>query len=104
VRMPYLGKTAAGIRLKIRATPKASKSQIMGLHGTPPRLRIRIAAPPVDGAANEELLNFLRKVLQVSKSQLSLEKGEASKDKEVLCQGLSEEECRKRLTEHFPKT
>lgn len=101
--MAYLETTRLGIRLKILATPKASKTQIMGLHGTPPRLKIRIAAPPVDGAANEELLHFLKKALKVSASQLTLEKGQSSKLKDVLCTGLKEEDCRQRLAAFFPK-
>ncbi len=100
--MPYLEATSQGVRIKILATPKASKSQIMGLHGSPPRLRIRIAAPPVDGAANEELLHYLKKCLKVASAQLSLEKGETSKMKEVMCRGLTEEECRARLAAFFP--
>jgi uncharacterized protein (TIGR00251 family) len=62
---------------------RASKSEIVGLHGTPPRLRIRIAAPPVDGEANEELIRFLSKFLKLSKSQITIHSGHTGKFKEI---------------------
>lgn len=82
--------TAQGIVLKIQAQPKASRSEVMGLHGTPSRLKIRIAAPPVDGEANEELVRFLKKLLRGPGVRISLLKGSTSKIKEVLCEGIDE--------------
>jgi uncharacterized protein YggU (UPF0235/DUF167 family) len=57
-----------------------------------------IAAPPVDGAANAELLTLLAGVLGVSKSSLRLVLGETSKNKVVEASGLSGEDAVKRLT------
>lgn len=88
--------------LHIFATPKASKTEIAGLHGIPQRIKIRIAAPPVEGAANEELLRYLKKLLKVPARQLVIESGHSSKFKDVLCIGLSESECLARLTPFLP--
>jgi len=76
------------IRLKIQA--QASKTEIVGLYGEDQeRLKIRIAAKPVDHAANEELLRFLKKILQVSSSQLHLIRGQLNPLKDVFCHGVS---------------
>ena len=81
--------TPHGLLLHIKAQPKASKSQIAGLHGNPPRLKIRIAALPVDGKANKELLNFLCRILEIPISNLKLIRGESCSNKDVLCLGIS---------------
>ena len=61
--------------------PKASCDEFAGLHGE--RLKIRLTAPPVDGKANAKLLAFLADVFAVSKSQVSLESGQQSRQKRV---------------------
>jgi hypothetical protein len=83
-------KTGTLIRLLIQ--PKASKSEFAGLHpgatGEPPRLKVRVAAPPVDGAANEELLRFLKKAIRITGARFVLERGETSRHKDVFCEGV----------------
>lgn len=61
--------------------PKASSDEFAGLHGE--RLKIRLTAPPVDGKANAKLLAFLADAFAVSKSQVSLESGQQSRQKRV---------------------
>jgi uncharacterized protein (TIGR00251 family) len=61
--------------------PKASKDEFAGLHGD--RLKIRLAAPPVEGKANAHLMAFLAKAFGVAKSQVSLESGELNRQKRV---------------------
>lgn len=87
--MSWLEKTPSGTLLRIQVQPKASKTEVTGVHGD--RLKIRIAAPPVDGAANEELLRFLKKKLGVPASQITLLRGHTSKMKDVLCVGVTED-------------
>jgi uncharacterized protein (TIGR00251 family) len=87
--LPAIEPHPEGVLLRIWAQPKASRTQVTGLHGEPPRLRIQIAAPPVDGAANEELLRFLKKALGIPASRIELIRGATSKHKDVLCRGLS---------------
>ena len=61
-------------------------------------VRIRLKAPPVDGAANSELLRFLgRKVLGIAPSQLSIRRGASSRNKTIAVEGLSAAELRARL-------
>ena len=52
-----ISETKTGVRLAIQVQPRASRTELAGIHGD--ALRIRLAAPPVDGAANEELIRFL---------------------------------------------
>ena len=61
--------------------PKASKSEVVGLHGD--ALNIRIKAPPIDGKANAELIKFLAKDFAVSKSAVTLMSGELTRHKRV---------------------
>ncbi|MBI3773009.1 MAG: YggU family protein [Gammaproteobacteria bacterium] len=67
--------------LELRVQPRASRDEISGLHGE--RLKVRITAPPVDGAANSHLLAFLAKVFGVAKSQVTLLAGESGREKRV---------------------
>lgn len=72
------------MKLRVRATPNARQSEVIGWETDPqagPVLRVRIAAPPVDGKANVELKDFLAKTLGLSKSKVVLEKGETSRFK-----------------------
>lgn len=89
--MNWFEETPKGIVIHIKAQPKASKNQVVGPYGDPPRLKIKIAAPPVDGRANEELLRFLKESLDTAHSRLTLIRGEASPKKDVLCTGVSKE-------------
>lgn len=70
--------------LRIRATPNARSTAIIGWEDDPlvgRVLRVRVAAPPVEGKANEALRSFLAKTLGLSKSKVQLEKGESSRIK-----------------------
>jgi len=65
----------------VRVMPRSSKSEIVGeMDGA---LKIRIASPPVDGAANAELVKLLSKTFNVSKSAVEILSGETSKTKKV---------------------
>ena len=61
--------------------PRASRSEIVGEHNG--ALRVRIAAPPVDGAANEELIRTLSRAFKVPKRDIEILSGHASKLKQV---------------------
>jgi len=62
---------------------------------------LRIAAPPVKGKANQELIKFLSDILGVRKSNLTIEKGLTSKRKVVAVKGLRREEVMGRMAEYF---
>ena len=75
------------VLLHVLVKPRASKSQIRGV--IEEELSIQLAAPPVDGAANAELLKVLAKTLAVPKSRLVIERGDASRHKVVRILGVS---------------
>lgn len=70
-----------GVRFEVRAKPRAKKSRVVGAHGD--AVEIAIAAPPVDGAANEELVRLLAKALGVGKRSILIVRGETSPHKLV---------------------
>lgn len=70
----------------VRVMPNASRSEITGeLDGA---LKIKINAPPVDGAANAELIKFLAKFFRVQKNAVEIIKGQTSKNKQIKISGL----------------
>lgn len=66
-------------RISIRVIPNASKSEVVGKDSGV--WKIRLAAPPVDGKANEALIRFLADVLDLAPSQIDIVKGHTSKQK-----------------------
>ena len=69
------------MRVTIRVQPRAARTEIVGEHGD--AIRIRIAAPPVEGAANRELLKFLAKRIGVATSAVRLIGSETARNKIV---------------------
>ena len=67
--------------IAVHAQPGAKPSEVAGLHGD--AIKIRIAAPPVDGKANEAIVAFLAEHFDVPKSRVSVERGIASRVKQV---------------------
>jgi hypothetical protein len=80
-----------GVRLRVRVTPRARKTVLAGVVDADggPALAIRLAAPPVDGAANRALLAFLSDELQVPRSKIRIVTGETGRLKLVAVAGLS---------------
>jgi uncharacterized protein (TIGR00251 family) len=71
----------------VRVVPRASRSEVVGEHDG--ALRVRISAPPVDGAANEELVRLLARKLKISRSAIAITGGQTSKLKVILVTGVS---------------
>lgn len=90
-----LGRTCEGTRLSLRVQSRAARSEIAGRHGE--AIRVRLAAAPVDGAANEALIRFLAERLGVPRAAVSLARGHAGRDKIVHVAGLPPEEVARRL-------
>ncbi len=86
---------AAELRIQVRVKPRASKSRIVGVREG--ALHVAIAAPPVDGAANLELVKTLAQSLGVAKSRVRLVSGQSGRDKVVAVEGLDEAEARAAL-------
>ena len=69
------------VLLDVVVAPRASRTRILAVYDN--RLKIQLAAPPVDGKANEELLRFLAETLEVSKAQVAVVGGPANRRKTV---------------------
>ena len=69
------------VRLTVRVQPRASRSEIAGVHGD--ALKVRLAAPPVDGEANVELVRFLARQVGIPRSRVRIVTGETSRRKVV---------------------
>ena len=86
---------ATGTSIAIRVQPRASRNEIAGLHGA--ELRVRITAPPVDGAANEALVAFIAGELGLSRSDVTMLAGEGSRSKILSVRGITPTEVAHRL-------
>ena len=71
----------AVVRFPVRVQPRASRSDITGVHGD--ALKVRITAAPVDGAANAAVIELLAKTLGVPRGAVRIVSGEASRNKVV---------------------
>ena len=85
----------AGVTLSVRIQPRASKNGISRMEDG--SLKIRLTAPPVDGAANEALVKFLSDILDLSKSQVEIVSGHTSREKRVKIIGMDEDEVNRLL-------
>ena len=81
--------------VNIRVIPRAGKSGIAGMRGD--AWLVRLNAPPVDGAANSELIEVLADALGVPKRSVSIVSGERSRQKRVKIEGLTPEDLNARL-------
>jgi uncharacterized protein (TIGR00251 family) len=77
-----------GVVLELRVIPRASRSELLAAEGG---LRLRLAAPPVEGAANEELIHYLAKIFSLRKSDVVILSGMRGRNKRVLLRGLDNE-------------
>ena len=73
----------------VKVVPRASRSELVGEQNG--ALRVRIAAPPVDGAANEELIRLLAKTLKVKPGSVTIVSGHGSRLKKISIKGISRE-------------
>lgn len=85
----------SAVLLTLHIQPGAKKTELAGLYGD--ALKIRLAAPPVDGKANDSLLKFLATQLGVAKSQVSLISGASSRSKRVRVAGVTAAQVAARL-------
>ncbi len=88
-----IGETADGVVFNIRVIPRASRCELAGVQGD--ALKLRITAPPVEGAANKECVRFLSDMLGVKKSQIKIIAGHSSKNKKVSISGINRKDIEK---------
>jgi uncharacterized protein (TIGR00251 family) len=82
-----LTESDGAITFDVRVVPRASRTEVVGEHDG--ALRGRVAAPPVGGAANEELARFVAKSLGVAAREVEIVGGHASRSKRVRVRGAS---------------
>ncbi|MBF7083178.1 YggU family protein [Desulfallas sp. Bu1-1] len=84
-----------GVTIRVRVQPKASKNETAGfLDGA---LKVRLTAPPVDGAANKACIEFLSRLFGVAKSRVAIVQGHTGRNKTIRIEGLSAAEVRDKL-------
>jgi hypothetical protein len=96
VTLPWLRQTGDDVVLTLHVQPGARKTEIAGQHGE--ALKIRLAAPPVDGKANDCLIAFVAERLDIAKSRLELVSGQSNRAKRVRVAGVSADFVAVRLT------
>lgn len=90
--MSWLKDVPGGIELLVLVQPRASRTKALGEHDG--RLKIALAAPPVDGEANAALVEFIADALEVKRAQVSLLDGESSRRKRLAVRGVVAGEAR----------
>jgi uncharacterized protein (TIGR00251 family) len=85
------------VTFSVRVIPRSSRTEIVGEYDG--ALKIKLKSPPVDGAANEELIRFLSKSLSVPKTHIEIVAGQAGKNKRISIQRVTSS----RLKEAFEK-
>ena len=84
--MPACRRDGADLVLHVPVQPRASRSEIAGLHGE--RLRIRLQAPPVDGKANAALVEFVAGLFAIPRARVTIEHGLTGRDKRLRLRGV----------------
>lgn len=94
--MPYLSQLADGtVLIRLHVQPKASRTRIAGIHDG--CLKLAIAAPPVDGRANQEVVKFLADLLAVPGRDITLKSGAQGRRKQVVINGLDSVAVRQKI-------
>lgn len=86
---------ATEARLEVRAKPGSSRSAVLGVREGV--VDVALAAPPVDGAANDELVRLFARVLDVARRDVTIVRGQSSRTKLVAVSGLTRAACDERL-------
>lgn len=83
------------VTLRIRVQPRASRTELAGEHAG--AIKLKIAAPPVDGKANQECRRFLAKLLDVGAGSVEIIAGDSSRDKIIRIHNISADRVREAL-------
>ncbi|MCX6992460.1 MAG: DUF167 domain-containing protein [Kiritimatiellaeota bacterium] len=85
--MNWITATKTGVMLSVHACPRAAQDQVQGLHGD--AVKIRLRSPPVDGKANDALIAFLSRILDVPARDLIIVAGHSSRHKRIAITGVT---------------
>jgi hypothetical protein len=91
----WLRQEVGSVTLELLVAPRASRTRVVGEHDG--RLKVQLAAPPVDGAANQALVAFLADALGVRQGEVTLLRGETGRRKSVRVTGVAAEVVVERL-------
>ncbi len=83
------------VSISVRVYPNAAGNEVTGINDGV--FRVKVAAPPVQGKANRELVAFLGKTLGISKNRVSITRGHTTRNKLITIDGLSEADVKERL-------
>lgn len=100
--MAFLQETSEGVVVRVRLQPRSARCALAGM--TDDYLKVRVTAPPVEGAANEACRSFLAKELRLAKGCVEIISGEKSRDKRVLLRGAQIEEVASTIAEALRKS
>ena len=89
---PPIKPVPGGVTLVVQVTPRSRKNEIVGADGQ--ALRVKLTAPPVGGAANAALCDFLARALGVRKRAVTLVAGQSSRHKVVRVEGVTKDQVR----------
>ena len=89
------------LRIRVHVQPRASKNEIVGMHGD--ALKVRLTAPPVDSAANEALILLLAETLGVARHDVRIVAGATSRAKVVEVAGVSQQQIEQLATGLRPR-
>ena len=95
--MAYLQPTSDGVVLRVRVQPRASRCEIAGIAGE--CLKVRVHAPPAEGAANRACRDFLAKLFGIAKGRVEIISGAKSREKRILLRGVDKESISSRISE-----
>lgn len=90
-----MDETTEGVRFSVQVQPRARRSEIAGLHGD--TVKVRLQSPPVDGAANDELVALLAESLGVPRREVLILVGATSRLKRVEVRGVTAQLVQERL-------
>ena len=100
VRVKKFSNGQHGIALPVRVIPRASRNEIVEILSDQ-TVKIRLKAPPVEGKANEELIKFLSKVLDIPKSSFEIVGGKTGRDKLISILDANAKEVNRKILENL---
>src|SRR5215510_13342319 len=92
-----LKKTSGGITFAVKVQPRARRNAITGTVGD--ALKLALTAPPVEGRANQAVIEFLAETLEIPRASVTIASGETSRNKVVRVAGVSRQTVEQRLTQ-----
>ena len=93
--MVPLKESATGVSFAVKVHPRAHKEAITGVIGD--ALKLALTAPPVDGKANQAVIEFFADLFAISRSSVTIASGETSRNKIIRVSGISAEQVRQKL-------